>query len=186
MTEQPEAIHGGRTDRGPQVKSPPTTSERIRHSDILTVTIKARTGQIIKVEGSDSGGVRHRLTEQERADLAKETSEDTFEELIEKAFEAGIACVLGDANGQIDGEESEEETDLRHFLLGDLIRNSPARRLMEREALTRAILGSVIRYAIDRESPHQEKRPAQQRPSAPVGKSHRGIRRTGRGHTGTT
>jgi len=128
-----------RGGKNPAPKSP-TTSEPASDSDLLTITIQAKTGQIIKIQSAEGGDGRNELSDQERADLLKKGAKDTLEALIEQAFEAGIACVLGDAVGRSEAEESEEEADLRHLLLEPLIRQSPVQRLMQREVLSRATL----------------------------------------------
>jgi hypothetical protein len=151
------------TGEGPMPRSLPPTSEPSPQPDLLSVTIDAKTGQITKVESVDAAGVRRELSDQKKADLVKEKGEDTFEALLEQAFEAGIACVLGGGTGQDDGED-EEEADLRHLLLRQLIRRSPAERLMRRDVLSRAILGTVIRDTMNPSSPDAASNPAQQRP----------------------
>jgi len=105
-----------RGGKSPIPKSP-NTSELAPDSDLLTITIQAKTGQIVKIQSAEGGGGRNELSDQERADLLKKGSKDTLEALIEQAFEAGIACVLGDVIGRSEAEESEEEADLRHLLL---------------------------------------------------------------------
>ena len=71
-----------------------------------------------------------------------------LEEALEQAFEAGINCVLGSEHEQDDGEESEQDSELRHLLLTPLIEHSAARRLWQREALNRAILGTLIQRSV--------------------------------------
>jgi hypothetical protein len=161
------AIDDSASNRGPGKKlnaaAPPSAVEPPSNSDLLTVTVQAKTGQVIKIERFDGVGERHELTEQERTDLRKDASKDTFEALIEQAFEAGIAYAFGDSF-EAEAEESEEEADLRHMLLAALIRHSSAQRLVEREVLSRAFLGTMVRQAINPRSPDPENRPAQQRP----------------------
>jgi len=141
----------------------PTTSELAPDADLLTITIQAKTGQIVKIQSAGDSGGGNELSDQERADLLKKASKDTLETLIEQAFEAGIACVLGDAIGRSEAEESEEEADLRHLLLEPLIRQSPVQRLMQREVLSRAFLGSVVQHGLDLVSPNLGSNSAQQR-----------------------
>ena len=145
-----------RAGKNPAPKSP-TTSEPASDSDLLTITIQAKTGQIVKIQSAEGSGGRKELSDQQRADLLKKASKDTLEALIEQAFEAGIACVLGDPIGRSEAEESEEEADLRHLLLEPLIRQSPVQRLMQREVLSRAFLGSVVQHGLDPGSPKPAK-----------------------------
>ena len=145
----------------------PTGSELPPDADLFTITIQAETGQIVKIQRAERGNGRSELSDQERADLLKKGSKDTLEALIEQAFEAGIACVLGDAIGRSEAEESEEEANLRHLLLDPLIRQSPVQRLMQREVLSRAFLGTVVQHALDPVSPDLGSSSAQQRYGAP-------------------
>lgn len=153
--------------------SPSSAPQPAPHPDLLLVTIRAKTGEIVKVESADSSGSRHELTDEDKADLGKESAKATLEGLLERAFEAGIACMLGDGRQDeaLEPEESEEEAELRHLLLGPLIKDSPARRLMTHEVLSRAMLGTVVRQAITPASPERESHPAQQRPGGRAGRS---------------
>jgi hypothetical protein len=120
----------------------PRAEERASGSDLLTITIDTKTGQIVKIEKIDRAGRHHEPSDQERADLAKDAS---LESVIEEAFEVGMACMLGDVIEERETEETEEESSLRHLLLEPLIKQTLANRLMQREALGRAILGTVVR-----------------------------------------
>jgi len=114
---------------------------------LFAFTIDANTAQIVKLETLDASGARHELSDEEKASLAREGSAGGLEEFVERAFEAGIACVLGGDERQEKADESAEESELRHLLLTPLIEHSPAKRLIQREALNRAILGTLIQYA---------------------------------------
>jgi hypothetical protein len=163
-----------RAGKNPAPKSP-TASEPASDSDLLTITIQAKTGQIVKIQRAEGGNGRSELSDQERADLLKKGSKNTLEALIEQAFEAGIACVLGDAIGRSEAEESEEEANLRHLLLDPLIRQSPVQRLMQREVLSRAFLGTVVQHAFDPVSPDPGSSSAQQRQGGAPGEPRQGI-----------
>ena len=154
--------------------SPSYAPQPASHPDLLLVTIQVKTGEIVKVESADSSGSRHELTDQDKAGLGKEAAKATLEGLVEEAFEAGIACMLGDAGWDKAREPEaaeEEEAELRHLLLGPLIKDSPARRLMRHEVLSRAILGTVVQRAITPASPERESHPAQQQPGGRAGRS---------------
>jgi hypothetical protein len=116
-------------------------------SKFFTFTVDATTGQIVKFETFDASGVRHELSEQERANLAQAGSEG-LEVVLEEAFEAGIDCVLGDEEGTDETEESKEETELRQMLLSPLIKHSRAKHLLQREVLSRAILGTLLGHSV--------------------------------------
>ena len=115
--------------------------------DLLTVTIHAKTGQIVKIERVNGPDAHHELTAEEKASLAKESGRATLEAIIEQAFEAGIAYVLGDEGDEDDPMESENDANLRHLLLRPLIENSAAKRLIRRDVLSRAILKTLIDQA---------------------------------------
>ena len=125
-------------------KSSAHTSEPPLHPDLLTVTIDANTGQIIKIEGANGNRAQHELSDAEKASLAKKMGRATLEAIIEEAFEAGIACGLGEGADEDEPVESEKDANLRHFLLRPLIENSAAKRLMRRDVLSRAILKTLI------------------------------------------
>ena len=124
--------------------SGPQTSKPVSDLDLLTVTIHAKTGQIVKIEGVDSAGRHHELSDEEKTNLAREKSKATLEDIIEQAFEAGIACVLGDEDGKDDSPESAKDADLRRLLLRPLIEDGAAERLMQRDLLNRAMLTTLI------------------------------------------
>jgi hypothetical protein len=116
-------------------------------AQLLTLTIDARTGQIVKFESLDESGEPHEMSDEEKASLAKEGAGDRLEEIIEQAFEAGIACVLGGGE-RTRTEESEEDAELRHLLLLPLIEHSMAKRLMQGNVLNRAFLRTLIQHSM--------------------------------------
>ena len=130
--------------KGSGSKSSAQTSKPVSDLDLLTVTIHAKTGQIVKIEGVDSAGRHHELSDEEKTNLAREKSKATLEDIIEQAFEAGIACVLGDEDGKDDSPESANDADLRRLLLRPLIEDGAAERLMQRDLLNRAMLTTLI------------------------------------------
>ena len=132
--------------KSPGAKSSSAASE-VLHPDLLTFTIQARTGQIVKIESVDSTGVRHELSDEEKTNLAKQKSKATLEDMLEQAFEAGIACVLGDADGEDGAPESAKDADLRRLLLRPLIEEGAAKRLLQRDILSRAMLTTLIQNA---------------------------------------
>jgi hypothetical protein len=125
----------------------PPGSEPALHPDLLTFTIQARTGQIVKIESVDSTGAHHELSDEEKSNLAKEKSKTTLEDVLEQAFEAGIACVLGDADSEDDPPESAQDVDLRRLLLRPLLEEGAAKRLMQSDVLSRAMLTTLIQNA---------------------------------------
>jgi hypothetical protein len=124
-----------------------TTETAPSAGKLFAFTIDASTAQVVKLETLDASGARHELSEEEKASLAQAGAEGGLEEFVEKAFEAGIACVLGDEERQQRADEPADEAELRHLLLTPLIEHSPVKRLMQREVLNRAILGTLLQRA---------------------------------------
>ena len=138
---------GSSAKKSSGAKSSSPASEPVLHPDLLTFTIQARTGQIVKIESVDSTGAHHELSDEEKTNLVKEEGKATLEDMLEQAFEAGIACMLGDADGEDDPPESAKDADLRRLLLRPLLEEGAAKRLMQRDILSRAMLATLIRNA---------------------------------------
>jgi hypothetical protein len=115
-------------------------------SGLITATIEAATGKVIDVRSIDEAGEAIELTTDRRAKLAKQSGGATLEDLFEQAFEAGIACVLGDEAE--DESESEDDVVLQRQILRPMIENSAARDLMRRDVLGRAIVATLIEKTI--------------------------------------
>jgi hypothetical protein len=105
-------------------------------------TIDADTAQIVKFETVDASGSSHEISSEEMANLIQQ-GRQKLEQALEEAFEAGIGCVLGE-DGRSGAEESAEDARLRHWLLAPLIEHSPARRLLQPEAMNRMLLETLI------------------------------------------
>ena len=136
----------GKKGSGP--KSSAHTLEPVPdNSELLTITLHAKTGQIVKIERVNGPREHHELSDKEKADLAKESGKATLETIVEQAFEAGLAYGLGDEGDEDDPMESEKDANLRHLLLRPLIEDSAARRLIRRDVLSRAILKTLIDQA---------------------------------------
>jgi hypothetical protein len=146
MTAIDEAADAPKEPTG-EPKSSHSASEAGTDSDLLTVTVHANTGQVVKIESLGGPGA-HELSVEEMKSLAKEKGEVTLEELLEQAFEAGIACMLGGGAERQNARETEEEADLRHLLLKPLIKRSPVEGLLHSDVLRRAMLGTLIRNSI--------------------------------------
>lgn len=116
---------------------------------LLAFTIVAGTGEIVKCEGLDANGERYELSEDEKAALAKE-ARLSLEEVLSRAFEAGMSCVLDDEDEeglQNPAEEPEEDAELRRLLLTRLIERSAARHLFRRDVLSRVIFETLIEHS---------------------------------------
>jgi hypothetical protein len=133
--------------KGSAPKSSARSSGPVPHPDLLTVTIHAKTGQIVKIERANGPRAHHELSDREKTELAKVSGKATLETIVEQAFEAGLAYGLGDEGEEDDPMESEKDANLRHLLLRPLIENSAAKRLIRRDVLSRAILKTLIDHA---------------------------------------
>jgi hypothetical protein len=110
---------------------------------LFTFTIDADTAQVVKFETVDASGASHEMSDEEIVRLAQQENQK-LEQALEEAFEAGIDCILGTRDRRSEAEESEKDAELRHLLLTPLIEHSPARRLLQREATNRVLLGTLI------------------------------------------
>lgn len=118
---------------------------------LYAVTVDITEGRFVAVERIEEAGARRALTAAEKADLA-ETWDQPVRRLFEEAFEAGIACVLGDAadaESPPDGEEGE----LSRVLLDALIEESGDQALPGEAELDRRIVGALIGQAVKRAVP---------------------------------
>lgn len=131
-----------------------------RAGTLVVVTLKAGDGSIVKIEGLDVSGERHELSAEEAFRLLGDRPKATVEGLVQEAFEAGIACVLDEKLARASPDdavgESDEDAALHDELLNALIDRSPAKRLLQRDVLNSALLGTLIRVA-----PRSETRPAE-------------------------
>lgn len=115
----------------------------------VTVTIDADSAEVVRIDGLDATGARHELSDEEKASLMREgRGDERLMEVVEHAFEAGIACVLGDEVEDETTPESPADAELRHQLLAPLIERSAVRRLTEPATLNRAILGTLIEHSM--------------------------------------
>ena len=127
---------------------------------LVVVTLKAGDGSIVKIEVVDGGVERDELSAEDALRLLGDRPKATVEGLVHDAFEAGIAWVLDEKPGRASADEAEGETEedaaLHAELLDALIERSPAKRLLQRDVLSSALLGTLIQVA-----PRSETRPAE-------------------------
>jgi hypothetical protein len=122
-------------------------------------TFDASTGAVITFESVDTAGRRHKLSKTEKIDLARESNGPSLEVLLENAFEAGIACVLGDGKAANATEhETKDDENLRRILLKPLIEESAAAQLIRRDVLRQAIVQTLIEDVIKSTEPEGEPR----------------------------
>ena len=113
---------------------------------LFAFTIDAGKGRIVTIEKVEGEGTRKPLTSQERTELAKAYDGMPLRRAVEQAFEAGIACVLGEHEPG-ENPESSEDRELSSILLQTLIEGSAAKDLMKGETLNRMIVGTLFRNA---------------------------------------
>ena len=80
--------------------------------------------RILKIEKVE-GTTRRDLQDDDAASLTSKAA-PTLGALIERAFEAGIACVLGVRAEREEADESDEEAELRRALLEPLMEGTRA------------------------------------------------------------
>jgi len=136
---------------GREARARSARSERTATADLISFTVEAATGRLIRVDAVDAAGTRRELSDDQRASLAIDDS-PTMENIVERAFEAGIDCVLGGEAVEDEAEEADD-ADLRRALLRSLIARSAAKRLIQREVLRRAIVGTLIADAAGASQP---------------------------------
>jgi hypothetical protein len=110
---------------------------------LFELIINADTGDIVKIEKVEGTGTRRDIRDDEMAGLTTGAA-PTLNALIERAFEAGIACMLGVGAGRDEAEESAEEADLRRALLMPLMEGTLAKDALKPEVVGKAILASAI------------------------------------------
>jgi hypothetical protein len=121
-----------------------SSTQPAQRSERLAFTLDASTGEIVKIETVNSTGHHRELSKADRQDLAKEHPGAGVDALVERAFEAGIASLLGDEDSKEDERETEDEAGVRRILLEPLMERTFAARVLKREVLRRAIVQSLI------------------------------------------
>ena len=114
---------------------------------LFAFTIDASTGQIAGLEKVDSAGARRLLSDQDKVSLQAIKSWHTLESIVEQAFEAGIACVLGDGDEKDEAQELEDEAEVRRTLLLPLMERSRTMTLLHGGVLGQAILATALQQA---------------------------------------
>jgi hypothetical protein len=114
---------------------------------LFSFTLDANTGEVVRVETLDAAGSRRKVPDRQRETLARKGRE-RLQAALEEAFEAGIDCVLG-GDEPPDTAESERDAAFRHVLVAPLMKRSPASRLLKRDVLDRAILGTLMQHSVN-------------------------------------
>jgi len=127
-------------------KATVSATEQAASPDLVALTIDVANGRVVALERVDPAGARRELSAEDKARLADRQADTPLLRLVEQAFEAGIACVLGEAE-EGEPEESEADGELSHLLLQSLFEQSSAKQLVESESLNRAIVGTLLGQA---------------------------------------
>jgi hypothetical protein len=135
---------------------------------LFAFTIDASTGQIGGLEKVDGTGARLLLTDQDKASLQAGKSWSTLESIVEQAFEAGIACVLGNGDDKDEAQELEDEAEVRRALLRPLMERSRTMTLLHRGVLGQAILATALQEATALHASEAEGAPEQQKSNVAV------------------
>jgi hypothetical protein len=144
-TSKTDGAPASNGDEAPATAAPSGDAE-----GLVVVTLRMSDGSIVTIEAADSGGARHELTAAEAARLLADGRGATMKGLVHEAFEAGIACILDESLDEAADEasgESREDALLHDELLDSLIERSPAKRLLRRDVLNSALLGTIISEA---------------------------------------
>ncbi len=146
----PEDTPAGRP-RPTKAPKTATAAPSARDEGLVVVTLRVSDGSVVKIEAVGPGETRHDLTPAEAATLLGDRPNSTVEGLVHEAFEAGIACILDDVQPSAAADEasgeSRDDAILHDELLDALIEHSPAKRLLQREVLNSALLGTIISEA---------------------------------------
>jgi hypothetical protein len=141
---------------------------------LFAFTIDADTAQIVKIESVGGNGGRHQISDEEKKSLVREGSIGSLKDVLQLAFEAGLACALGEDAGQGRRADADEDSELHDLLLAQLMEHSAVRDLMRGDALNRAILEALVQNWIAPQSAARGRMTTAeaQRDSAPSARAH--------------
>jgi hypothetical protein len=146
MATSSEGTEGRPAEREPQAaKRAGTRSAGDEETEQLIFTLRAATGEIIRVEKADAAGKRGELPKDEAVELVGKQNLDEVEAALDEAFEAGICSVLDPESEHETSEETAEETELRRTLL-KLIIGREIRRRLQRRIVQRLILSRTLTH----------------------------------------
>lgn len=142
------------TETAENLKLPDEEKPSSAGPDLFAFTIDASTGQITRLEKVDSTGARRHLSEQDKASLQASKFSHTLEAIVEQAFEAGIACAIGNGDEKDEAPELEDEAEVRRTLLLPLMERSRTTTLLQRSVLGHAILATALQHVAAPHAPH--------------------------------
>jgi hypothetical protein len=131
-------------------KTPSGASDPQAAATLVSINLDTGAGRVVSIESTNASGERRELSDDERSRLSELKPGATLRDIVEQAFEAGINCALGLQAGDEEAQESEEDAELSRTLLRSLIAESAAKRLMQFEILSPAIVGTLIERAASR------------------------------------
>ena len=102
-------------------------------------TMRAPTGEVVKVEKIDVGGNRHELSKEEIAGFVGKNEVSEIEDALDEAFEAGICSLLDPRSEVEERPETGDELALRRELL-TLVVGAGVRRRLQQRIVQRVIL----------------------------------------------
>jgi hypothetical protein len=105
----------------------------------IVFTMRASTGEVVKVEKIDVGGNRRELSKEEIAGFVGKNEVSEIEDALDEAFEAGICSLLDPRSEAKESPETKDEVALRRELL-TLIIGAGVRRRLQRRIVQRLIL----------------------------------------------
>jgi hypothetical protein len=129
--------------KSPEVEAKSNPRPATPQLNLFALTINADTGEVVKIEKVERTGSRRDLRDDDMAGFTG-SAVPTLNALLERAFEAGIACMLGVRAGRDEVEETAEEADLRRALLMPLMEGTLAKDALKPEVVGKAILASAI------------------------------------------
>ena len=133
---------GPREKEQPAPKHEPGRPAEGEGTEQIIFTMRAPTGEVIKVEKIDVGGNRRELSKEEIANLVGKNEVSEIEDALDEAFEAGIRSLLDPRSEDEESPETGDEVALRRELLtlivGAGVRRRLQRRIAQRLLLSRA------------------------------------------------
>ncbi|HTJ89616.1 MAG TPA: hypothetical protein VL356_05515 [Acidocella sp.] len=146
MATSREGTKGAPAEREPQAAAREgTRSAGDEETEQLIFTLRAATGEIIRVEKTDAAGKRGELAKEDAVALVDKQNLDEVEAALDEAFEAGICSVLDPGSEEEAPEETAEEMELRRTLL-KLIIGREVRRRLQRRIVQRLILSRTLAH----------------------------------------
>lgn len=109
----------------------------------MVFTLDTTTGGVLKLEVVDAAHIPREITSAERLELARKFHGDV-DELLERAFEAGVAALLDGDRAKEERDETDDEASVRRILLEPLLEETFAARDARRASIRKAIILSLI------------------------------------------